>query len=62
MIRAEFQVRGSPHSLLFLIVDAPVLTKETIELYTQCVNGIISAKLPDSNRDPELYHLIKTYQ
>ena len=62
MIRAEFQVRGSPHSLLILIVDAPVLTKETIELYTQWVDGIISAKLPDNNRDPELYHLIKTYQ
>ena len=62
-IRVEFQIRGSPHiHLLLWIVDAPVLTEETIELCAQWVDGIISAKLPDYNQDPELYELVKTYQ
>ena len=36
VIRVEFQIRGSPHiHLLLWIVDAPVLTEETIELCAQ---------------------------
>ena len=62
MIKVEFQVRGSSYIHSFLwIADAPVLTKETIELHKQSANGLISAKLPDHNQDPELYKLVKTY-
>ena len=63
MIKVEFQVRGSLYIHSFLwIADAPVLTKETIELHKQSADGLISAKLPDHNQDPELYKLVKTYQ
>ena len=38
------------------------MTEETTELYTQRVDGIISAKLPDHNQDQALYELVKTHQ
>lgn len=63
VIGIGLQGRGSKHIDLFLwIVDVPVLTEDTIELYTQWVDCITSAKLPDHNQKLWLYGLVKTYQ
>ena len=62
-IRVEFQVRGSPHIHSFIwVLDAPILTEETVEDYVQWVDSIISAQLPDHQINPSLHHLVKTYQ
>ena len=62
-IRIEFQVRGSPHvhSLLW-IIDAPVLSPDTLDEYVQFIDGIIKTCVPDVNKDPTLYDLVTTYQ
>ena len=60
--RAEFQVRGSPHTQSFLwIIDAPVLSKDNVNEYTQFIDAIVKACVPDVNENPELFHLFKTY-
>lgn len=33
---------------------------ETIQLHKQSTDGLISAKLPYHNQDPEMYKLLKT--
>ena len=61
--RIEFQVCGSPnvHSFLW-IIDAPVLSKDTINEYIQFVDGIIKTCVPDVSKDTALYNSVTTYQ
>ena len=62
-IRVEFQVRGSPHIHSFIWVEnAPKLTEQNIEEYTNWVDSTISAQLPDHETDAKLHDLVKTYQ
>ena len=62
-IRVEFQVRGSLHiHLIIWILNAPKFTGENIQEYISCVDGIISAYLPDAQLTPELCDVVKTYQ
>ena len=44
------------------IVDASVITKETIELHKQWVEGVISLKIPNSDQYQEFYEVLKTSQ
>ena len=61
MIQIEFQVRYSSHiNSILRIVDAPVLTTETIELDKHSADGLILVKLPDHNQDPNSYKLLKS--
>ena len=63
VIRVEFQVRGSPHVHVFLwIVNPPVLTESTKEEYIVFVDSIVRADLPNSELEPGLFNLVKTYQ
>ena len=62
-IRAEFQVRGSPHIHSFiLILNAPKLNKESKEEYIQLVDSIIRADMPDPVKEKQLFELVKTFQ
>ena len=62
-IRIEFQVRGSPHIHSFLwIVNAPILSKDNVVEYTQFIDGIVKAFVPDIHENSELFDLITTYQ
>ena len=62
-IRVEFQFRGSPHIHSFLwVVNAPVLSKDTKDIYIQFINQIVKADIPDEREKPELHKLVKTYQ
>ena len=62
-IRVEFQFRGSPHIHSFLwVVNAPVLRKDTKDIYIQFINQIVKADIPDEREKPELHKLVKTYQ
>ena len=52
-IRVEFQVRGSPHIHYFIwILNAPKLTKVTIDDYRKWVDSVIRSDLPDPNKEP----------
>ena len=58
VIRVEFQVRGSPHIYSFLwIVNAPILSEKTTESYTEWLDQMISAELPDEDLEPTLFEL-----
>ncbi|XP_066928764.1 uncharacterized protein [Clytia hemisphaerica] len=62
-IRVEFQVRGSPHIHSFLwILNAPKLTLETKTEYIEFIDKIIKVYLPSKEEDPDLFHLVTTYQ
>ena len=62
-IRVEFQVRGSLHIHSFLwIVNAPILSKDNVVEYTQFIDGIVKAFVPDIHENPELFDLVTTYQ
>ena len=62
-IRAEFQVRGSPHVHSFIwISNLPKLTKSNIEEYTHWIDGIIHTDLPGPCSELDLLKLAKTYQ
>ena len=62
-IRVEFQVQGSPHIHSFLwVLDAPILTKDKVDEYSQFIDSIVKAFVPDINENPELLHLVTTYQ
>ena len=62
-IRVEVQVRGSPHIHSFLwIVEAPVLSKSNVVEYTQFIDGIVKAFVPDIYENIELFDLVTTYQ
>ena len=63
VIRSEFQVRGTPHIHSFLwILNAPVLSKDTIDHYKEWVDSNISARIPDSSKNPKRFELVKMYQ
>lgn len=48
--RIEFQVRGRPYIHTFLwIVDAPILSEIIIEPYSEWLDQMISAELPDED-------------
>ena len=60
-LRIEFQERGSLHVHSFIwIVNAANIQDE--EAYIQFVENTINAQLPDVYDQPELFHLVKTYQ
>ena len=62
-IRVEFQVQGSPHIHSFLqVLDAPILNKDIVNDYRQFIDSIVKAFVPDVNENPELFHLVTTYQ
>ena len=61
-IRVEFQVGGSSHIHSLWIIDAPVLHKENVNEYIQLIDPIVKACVPEVNENPELVHLVKTYQ
>ena len=59
----EFQIRESPHIHSFIwIQKAHKLTPETEKEYIKFVEKLMSAKLPDPVREPELYEHVKAYQ
>ena len=63
VIRVEFQIGGSAHIHLFLlVVNALTLTKDNKEEYTALVVNVIHVALPHEAEQPELYKLITTYQ
>ena len=43
------------------IIDAPVLSKDNVNEYTQFIDAIVKACVPDVNENPEFFHLFKTY-
>ena len=60
-VRIEFQVRGSPHVHSFLwIVNVPILSKDNVVEYTQFIDGIVKAFVPDIHENPELFDLVTT--
>ena len=60
-VRIEFQVRGSPHVHSFLwIVNAPILSKDNVVEYTQFIDGIVKAFVPDIHENRELFDLVTT--
>ena len=62
-IRIEFQFRGSPHAHCFIwINNCSVLTEETIDSYLEFLDKYVHAYLPDKVSQPELHHLVKSYQ
>ena len=61
-IRAELQVRGSPHMRSFIcIFNAPKLTKVNID-YRKWVDSVIRSDLPDPNNEPALFEPAKPYR
>eukprot|EP00111_Clytia_hemisphaerica_P014081 TCONS_00041443-protein len=62
VIRIEFQARGSAHAhCLIWIENAPILTYETIDEYTEFVDKFVKCDFPEDTNS-ELYDLVKTYQ
>lgn len=56
-------MRGSPHlHALIWTSDCPKLTQDTKQDYIDYVNQHVQAYLPDKDKDPELYELVKKYQ
>ena len=59
----EFQTRGSSHIHSFIwVINAPKLSSENIDKYTDWIDGLITADLPNPETDSSLYELVKTYQ
>ena len=59
VIKAEFQMRGSPHVHCFIWVkDPPLLTQKTKDEYKAYVDSIVRADIPDEINEPELYRFI----
>ena len=56
---SKISVRDSPlvDSLLW-IIDAPVLSKDTIDKYIQFVDSIIKTCVPDVSKDTGFYNLL----
>lgn len=62
-LRIEFQMRGSPHlHALIWTSDCPKLTQDTKQDKIDYVDQHVQAYLPDKDRDPNLYELVKRYQ
>ena len=59
-IRVEFQVKGSPQIHYFLwIVNATILSEKIIEFYTEWLDQMISADLPDKDSKLTFFELVK---
>ncbi|XP_021995534.1 uncharacterized protein LOC110892691 [Helianthus annuus] len=56
MYTVEFQKRGLPHAHICLFLGA-----ESKFPTASDINGVISAEIPDKERDPELYELVKQF-
>ena len=52
----EFQKRGLPHAHILLW-----LKKDKNEITPAYIDSIISAELPDKDKDPELYNAVTQY-
>ena len=62
-IRIEFQFHGSPHAHCFIwISNCPIITEETIDSYLEFLDKYVHAYLPEEVSQPELHHLVKSYQ
>ena len=62
-IRVEFQVWGSHHIYSFSrVLDGPVLIKDNVDEYRQSIDSIVKPFVPDISENPELFHLVTTYQ
>ena len=62
-LRIEFQMRGSPHlHALIWTSDCPKLTSESKDDYVEFIDKHVQANLPSEKDEPELHHLVKTYQ
>ena len=62
-VRAEFQVRGSPHIHSFIwILNPPKLTKVNINDYWKWVHSVLRSDFPDPNNELALLEIVKTYQ
>lgn len=62
-LHIEFQMRGSPH--LYALIwtsDCPKLTQDTKRDCIDYVDQDVQTYLPDKDKDPELYELVKKYQ
>ena len=44
------------------IVNAPILSKDNVPEYTQFIDGVVKAFVPDIHENPELFDLVATYQ
>lgn len=44
------------------MANSPSLTEDNIEAYANKIDRIILTKLPDWDHEPELFHLVKSYQ
>ena len=56
--RIEFQVRGRPHIHTFLwIFNAPILSEIIIEPYSEWLDQMISAELPDEDSEPTMFEI-----
>ena len=63
VMRIEFQVRGSPHVHCFLwVLNAPTLKLNNVQEYTEFVDSVVKATVPDKEQNPELFDLVTTYQ
>ena len=40
----------------------PILFKDTVDEFRQFIDSIVKALVPDVNENPELLHLVTTYQ
>ena len=61
-IQIEFQVSGSPHVHSYLwMLDAPILSKYSINKHILFVDSIVKATLPNFKVDPSLFDLVTTY-
>ena len=59
-IKIEFQMRGSPHAHMLIWVSPHVkLTEQTVPIFIEYINKIVSADVPDEKTNPEL---VKKYQ
>ena len=44
------------------VLDAPILTKDNVDEYTQFTDSIVKAFVSDINENPEFFHLVTAYQ
>ena len=62
-IRVKFQVTGSPHVHSFIRVpNAPKLTWSTKTEYARWLDSTIPADVPNADKEPESYELVKASQ
>ena len=62
-LRIEFQMRGSPHlHALIWTSGCPKLTSESKDDYVEFIDKHVQANLASEKDEPELHHLVKTYQ